>query len=99
MGLLTRQLLNDLGIELQEQDYQALSDHFDSTLQDRVINEVAKELDEDKAHQLANMKEVSDDDLIRWLQDNVQNFSEIVSGEVDILLGELAEGSEVIRSK
>ena len=94
MAMLTKTLLQDLDIHLSEQDYKSLAEHFETTLHERVINEIALELSPEQAQELANMKEVSDEQLLAWLQTNVPNLGEIVSDEVDILLGELAENSE-----
>lgn len=98
MALLDKTLLHDLGIELSDQDYQALEEHFDSTLRDRVIAEIVEELTAEQAEQLATMQNANDDQLQAWLTANVPNLGEIVSDEVDILLGELAEGSEAFNS-
>ncbi|HSX06604.1 MAG TPA: DUF5663 domain-containing protein [Candidatus Saccharimonadia bacterium] len=94
MALLNRELLQDLGIQLDEQDYTLLSDHFDTTLQTRVIDEIVEELTPDQAEQLAALQGAGDEQLLEWLTANVPQFKDIVSDEVDILLGELAEDSE-----
>ena len=96
MAILSKQLIQDLGIELNEQDYASLSEHFETTLQERVINEITMELSPEQAQELATMQSASDEDLLAWLQANVPDLAEIVSDEVDILLGELAENSEAI---
>lgn len=96
MAILSKQLIQDLGIELSEQDYASLSEHFETTLQERVINEITMELSPEQAQELATMQSASDEDLLAWLQANVTDLAEIVSDEVDILLGELAENSEAI---
>jgi len=94
MALLDREILDDLGIHLAEQDYASLFDHFDTTLRNRVIAEIVEELTPEQAEQLAGLQETTDEQLLEWLLTNVPNFGEIVSDEVDILLGELAENSE-----
>ena len=96
MAILSKQLIQDLGIELNEQDYASLSEHFETTLQERVINEITMELSPEQAQELATMQSASDEALLAWLQANVTDLAEIVSDEVDILLGELAENSEAI---
>ena len=96
MAILSKQLIQDLGIELSEQDYISLAEHFETTLQERVINEITMELSPEQAEELATMQNASDEDLLAWLQANVPDLAEIVSDEVDILLGELAENSETI---
>lgn len=96
MPLLTRTLLEDLGLNLSEADFMSLSEHFESTLDHRVINEIVMELEPDQAKQLATMQQSSDEELLAWLQANVPSFADIVSDEVDILLGELADSSAAL---
>lgn len=98
MALLDRQLLKDLGIELSDQDYQMLTEHFDTTLRERVIGEIVQELSPEQAQELATLQTASDEQLLAWLHANVLDFGDIVSDEVDILLGELAENSEAFNS-
>ena len=40
------------------------------------------------------MQEASDETIVDWVRANVPDFADIVSDEIDILLGELAEDSE-----
>lgn len=96
MSMLNKQLLQTLGIHLSDEDYALLSEHFESTLHERVINEVVLELSPEQAEQLASMQNSGDEEVASWLQTNVPNLGEIVSDEVDILLGELAEDSQSI---
>ena len=44
------------------------------------------------------MRDAGDSEIVQWLQTNVPDFADIVSDEVDILLGEIAENSENIAS-
>ncbi|QQS21562.1 hypothetical protein IPM09_03480 [Candidatus Saccharibacteria bacterium] len=99
MALLDPAFLADLGIELSETDYQALSEHFENTLHERVINEIVEELTPEQAEELAHLQEASDDQLQQWLVANVPDLQDIVSDEVDILLGEIAENSENIAAE
>ena len=96
MAILNKELLQELGIQLDDGEYGLLSDHFDTTLHQRVIDEVVEQLSPEQAHELAGMQSAGDDELLAWLQTSVPEFSDIVSDEVDILLGELAENSEAI---
>ncbi len=99
MALLDKTILDELGIELTDQDYERLAEHFETTLRERVIGEIVEELSPEQAEQLAAMQGVSDDQLLAWLQANVLDFGDIVSDEVDILLGELAENAEAFHSR
>lgn len=96
MALLNKTLLETLGIRLSDQDYALLATHFETTLHERVINEITLELNPDQARELASLQGASDEILLQWLTTNVPNLADIVSDEVDILLGELAENSEII---
>ncbi len=94
MPLLTRTILEDLGLALSDEDFASLAEHFETTLDERVINEIVMELEPEQAQQLALMQQSSDEEILQWLTTNVPDFADIVSDEVDILLGELADTSE-----
>lgn len=96
--ILTKQTLTDLGIELDESSYEMLAEHFETTLQDRVINEIVAELTPEQARELAELHNESGDQAYKWLRANVTDFADIVADEVDILLGEIAEDSEEFAS-
>lgn len=98
MAILDKTLLSELGIQLSEQDFESLSEHFDTTLRTRVIAEIVEELSSEQAVQLASMQGAGDDQLLAWLHANVTDFGDIVSDEVNILLGELADSSEAFNS-
>lgn len=96
MPLLSPTLLENLGINLSEEHYQALAEHFETTLNERVINEIVLELSPEQAEQLATLQQAGDEEVLAWLRANVPDVAEIVTDEVDILLGEIAENSEAI---
>ncbi|HSW92280.1 MAG TPA: DUF5663 domain-containing protein [Patescibacteria group bacterium] len=96
MPLLSPTLLENLGINLSEEHYQALAEHFETTLNERVINEIVLELSPEQAEQLATLQQAGDEEVLAWLKANVPDVAEIVTDEVDILLGEIAENSETI---
>ena len=96
MPLLSKELLTNLGITLADADYELLADHFETTLNERVINEIVLELDESQAAELARLQDADDTTIMTWLQTNVPDVADIVSDEIDILLGEIADNSEAI---
>lgn len=96
MPLLTREYLSSLGVELNDESYALLAEHFDTTLQERVVDEVVAELTPEQAAELAHLHTTNDDAIYSWLEQNVPDFADIVADEVDILLGEVAEDSERI---
>ncbi|MGE5298630.1 MAG: DUF5663 domain-containing protein [Acidobacteriota bacterium] len=96
MAILTPDIVRNLGIELVEADMQSLAEHFEATLDERVINEIVLGLTPEQAQQLAELQQAGDDTILEWLQANVPDLADIVSDEIDILLGELAESSETL---
>ncbi len=96
MAILNKEILEQLGIQLTEEEYASLAEHFESTLDERVINEIVLSLTPEQAQELSTLQQSNDDELLAWLQSNVPELSDIVSDEVDILLGELAEHSETL---
>lgn len=94
MAILTQATLDDLGIHLDDPTYTALAEHFEETLDKRVIEEIVNELTPEQADDFANLQDPDDKQIYDWLTSNVQNLSEIISDEVDILLGELAESAD-----
>lgn len=96
MPLLSKPILDTLGIQLSDEDFASLAEHFEATLDERVFSEIVLELSPEQAQQLAAMQQSSDEELLAWLQANVPALSEIVADEIDILLGELAENSETL---
>lgn len=93
MALLNKEILQDLGIEIDERDITLLEEHFDTTLRQRVIDEVVDELDDEQAEQLAIMQAQEDETLLEWIKQNVPDFNTIVTDEVNILLGEIADNA------
>lgn len=94
MAILNKEILGQLGIQLTEEEYASLAEHFESTLDERVINEIVLSLTPEQAQELSTLQQSNDDELLAWLQSNVPELSDIVADEVDILLGELAEHSD-----
>ncbi len=96
MAILTPDIVRNLGIELAEADMQSLAEHFEATIDERVINEIVLGLTPEQAQQLAGLQQAGDDTILEWLQANVPDLADIVADEIDILLGELAESSETL---
>lgn len=96
MSVITHQFIQDLGLELDEATFASLAEHADETLHERIINEVVEELTPEQAEELASFTG-DDEALQQWLVANVKDLQEIVADEVDILLGEIAEGSDSIQ--
>lgn len=88
--LLNKEFLHNIGIDLDEVSYQALSGHYEETLFHRVTQEIVEELSEEQLTQLHTLAG-KDTELGAWLKLNVPQLREIVEDEIAILLGEIAE--------
>lgn len=96
MPMLSQNFLQSLGVTLDEKTLAALSEHFETTLEGRVVDAIVENLDEQQLEQLAALRGQGDDTMQTWLQANVPELPEIIQEEVDILLGDLAENSDQI---
>lgn len=96
MPTLSRQFLQSLDINLDNKTYEAFSEHFEKTLEDRVIESILDELNEQQLAELSTLRDQDDQHLQVWLQENVPNLNELIKDEIDILLGDLAEDSDKI---
>lgn len=93
-ALLTKQFLSDIGVALSPEEEKLLEEHFEQTLTNHVIEEIIDELDEEQLQQLHEYRHRSDEELQAWLRENIPQLTEIITDEVAILLGEIAENSD-----
>jgi hypothetical protein len=95
-GLLNKQFLQDIGVTLDDQTYETLSEHYEETLNERVIIEIVDELDEKQLEELHSLTSQDDSMLNQWLVANIPKLDEIIEDEIAILLGEITESSQKI---
>ena len=89
---ITQSTLEALGFDLSGEDVEALLDHLNETLQERVGVEIAESLNEKQLAILVDLQEkASETDLGAWLEENVPDLDQIVQNEIDILIGEIAD--------
>lgn len=94
MSGLTKEFLNEIGVQLSDEHFQLLVDHFDQTLYARIENDVIAQLNGDQIHQLSIMRETSDNQIWQWLQTNVPTINDIIKTEVDAMLAEVVRSSD-----
>jgi len=94
--LLNKQFLNDIGVKLDDQTYAALSEHYEDTLNTRIIESITEELDEHQLEELSGLKDDGIQSLQSWLAVNVPQLGEIIEGEIAILMGDIAENADNI---
>lgn len=91
--------LQNFGIAIGDADKASLLARLNDELQERIGSEVTAMLDDTKLEELVALQENGTDEQVGdWLGRNVPELDEIVSDEIDILLGELAESSADINT-
>lgn len=95
--LITRQSLEDFGIDLSDKDVDSLLAHLNDTLEERIGAEITEYLSDKQLEELVELQETkSEDEVAVWINDNIENLADIAQDEANILLGELAENSDNI---
>lgn len=96
MSGLSKEFLHELGADMDDQTFQAFSDHFDHSLHQRIIDAIMHDLTPDQVAQVGNLKDTDSDQVWAWLQANVPNLGEIVKQEVDKTLADVVRSSDHI---
>ncbi len=99
--MITKAQLNSVGINLPDDQAQALIQHVEETVNERISEEIVDSLDD---AQLAELVALQDDDVPAeqveaWIRERVPEYDEIVEDNVTIVLGELVENSEAIQAQ
>lgn len=94
MAIITKDFLNQIGVNITDENIEKLSDYFETTLDKRVMDSIVSELSDEQLEELQQMKNNPNDQLMSWLGTNVPSLKDIIEEETDILLGELAEHSD-----
>lgn len=95
-ALLDRSFLQDIGVSMSDEEFATFSDHYEKTLQDRITSSIIEELDNVQLEQLHQYKQKSDAELQLWLKENVPELKSIIEDEAAILVGEIAENSNLL---
>ena len=94
---ITKEIIDQLGINLNETDVDSILAHLNSTLAERIGAEITEELDDEQLKTLLRLQETaSEEEVGDWINQNVPEIEQIAQDEVDILLVELADGSDII---
>lgn len=94
---ITKEIIDQLGINLNESDIDSLLAHLNSTLAERVGAEITEELDDDQLETLLDLQATaSEEEVGSWIKQNIPEIEQITQDEIDILLGELADSSDTI---
>ena len=99
--MITKAQLSSVGINLPDDQAQALIQHVEDTVNERISEEIVDSLDD---AQLAELVALQDDDVPAeqveaWIRERVPEYDEIIEDNVTIVLGELVENSEAIQAQ
>ena len=98
--IVTKAQLNSIGINLPEDQMQALIHHIEDTINSQIGEEIVESLDDDQLKELVQMQDndASAEEIDAWIRARVPEYDEIIEDNVAIVLGELADNSDAIQA-
>lgn len=98
--IVTKAQLNSIGINLPEDQMQALIQHVEDTINSQIGEEIVESLDDEQLKELVQMQDndVPAEEIDAWIRERVPEYDEIIEDNVAIVLGELADNSDAIQA-
>ena len=98
--IVTKAQLNSIGINLPEDQMQALIQHVEDTINSQIGEEIVESLDDEQLKELVQMQDndVPAEEIDAWIRERVPEYDEIIEDNVAIVLGELANKSDAIQA-
>ena len=98
--IVTKAQLNSIGINLPEDQMQALIQHVEDTINSQIGEEIVESLDDDQLKELVQMQDndAPAEEIDVWIRARVPEYDEIIADNVAIVLGELANNSDAIQA-
>ena len=99
--MITKAQLSSVGINLPDDQAQALIQHVEETVNERISEEIVDSLDDAQVAELVALQDgdVPAEQLEAWIRERVPEYDEIVEDNVTIVLGELVENSDAIQAQ
>ena len=99
--MITKAQLSSVGINLPDDQAQALIQHVEETVNERISEEIVDSLDDAQLAELVALQDgdVPAEQLEAWIRERVPEYDEIVEDNVTIVLGELVENSDAIQAQ
>ena len=96
--IITKSQLNTIGIKLPDDQIEALIQHVEDTVNERIGEEIVDSLDDDQLKNLVRLQDsgASDNEVTQWIKERIPDYDEIIEDNVRIVLGELVENSDAI---
>lgn len=97
--IVTKAQLNAIGISLPDDQMQALIQHVEETINERISEEVVESLTDEQLAELVKMQDSNApaEEIDAWIRERVPEYDEIIEDNVTIVLGELVENSDAIQ--
>lgn len=98
--IVTKAQLNSIGVNLLDDQMQALIQHVEETINERISEEVVESLTDEQLAELVKMQDsnVSAEEIDAWIRERIPEYDEIIEDNVTIVLGELVENSDAIQA-
>lgn len=98
--IVTKAQLNSIGINLPEDQMQALIQHVEDTINSQIGEEIVESLDDEQLKELVQMQDndVPAEEIDTWIRERIPEYDEIIEDNVAIVLGELADNSDAIQA-
>lgn len=99
--MITKAQLSSVGINLPDDQAQALIQHVEDTVNERISGEIVDSLDDAQLAELVALQgdDVPAEQVEAWIRERVPEYDEIIEDNVTIVLGELVENSEAIQGQ
>lgn len=99
--MITKAQLSSVGINLPDDQAQALIQHVEDTVNERISEEIVDSLDDAQLAELVALQgdDVPAEQVEAWIRERVPEYDEIIEDNVTIVLGELVENSEAIQAE
>ena len=98
--IVTKAQLNSIGVNLPDDQMQALIQHVEETINERISEEVVESLTDEQLAELVKMQDsnVSAEEIDAWIRERIPEYDEIIEDNVAIVVGELVENSDAIHA-
>lgn len=99
-AIVTKEQLNSVGIQLPDDQMQALIQHVEETVNERVSEEIIDSLDDAQLEELVALQDgdAPAEQIDAWIRERVPEYDEIIEDNVTIVIGELVENSDAIQA-
>lgn len=97
--IVTKAQLNSIGISLPDDQMQALIQHVEETINERISEEVVESLSDDQLKELVELQtsNAPAEEIDACIREHIPEYDEIIEDNVAIVLGELVENSDAIQ--